>query len=204
MAFKKTEKEIIRAIVKYGEKEKSIADILNRSGILEKRGIVLLPKQTGNHIFLDKSKYNDSEDKKGLGYVAELISLIDMLVEKKYLVPIPHHFGNVLVVGRKEAKYATIGKISLDQGQEFILGENDKRDFVNNNGQQTHWSNTFSEQHCHINHIMHSWYAVSEELKELVKHNFRTPEEIRFCKQQWATWISIFVAIAIGMLGLFK
>jgi hypothetical protein len=41
-----------------------MADILNRSGILEKRGIVLLPKQTGNHIFLDKSKYNDSEDKK--------------------------------------------------------------------------------------------------------------------------------------------
>ena len=25
-----------------------------------------------------------------------------------------------------------------------------------------------------------------------------------FCKQQWATWISIFVAIAIGMLSLFK
>ena len=88
-----------------------MADILNRSGILEKRGIVLLPKQTGNHIFLDKSKYNDSEAKKGLGYVAELISLIDMLVDEKYLVPIPHHFGNVLVVGRKEAKYATIGKI---------------------------------------------------------------------------------------------
>ena len=104
--------------------------------------------------------------------MAELISLIDMLVEKKYLVPIPHHFGNILVVGRKEAKYATIGKISLDQGQEFILGENDKRDLVNNNGQQTHWTNTFSEQHCQINHIMHSWYAVSEELKELEEEGY--------------------------------
>ena len=43
MNFKKTEKEIIKAIVKYGGEVKSLVDVLNESQILEKRGIAILP-----------------------------------------------------------------------------------------------------------------------------------------------------------------
>ena len=41
MTFKKTEKEIIKAIVKYGEKEHSMAKGLNKSKLLENRGLVI-------------------------------------------------------------------------------------------------------------------------------------------------------------------
>lgn len=39
MVFNRTEKEFINAIIAYNGKAKSIADVLNRSGLLEKRGI---------------------------------------------------------------------------------------------------------------------------------------------------------------------
>jgi hypothetical protein len=46
-------------------------------------------------------------------------------------------------------------------------------------------------------------FSVSQELRELVKHNFKSEEEVRFVKQQRLTWISIVVALLIGLLGIF-
>ena len=54
MTFKKTEKEIIKAIVKYGGEVKSLVDVLNESKILEKRGIVIMPHEERCYIFLHK------------------------------------------------------------------------------------------------------------------------------------------------------
>jgi hypothetical protein len=45
-------------------------------------------------------------------------------------------------------------------------------------------------------------YSVSQELKDLVKHNFKTEEERRFSKQQRLTWISIIIASIIGLSSL--
>lgn len=42
MTFKNTEKEIIKAIVKYGDKMNSMAQVINESQLLEKRGIVIV------------------------------------------------------------------------------------------------------------------------------------------------------------------
>ena len=39
MTFKKTEKEIIKAIIKYEGQAKSLAEVLNKSKLLEKKGI---------------------------------------------------------------------------------------------------------------------------------------------------------------------
>ena len=56
MNFKKTEKEIIKAIVKYGGEVKSLVDVLNRSQLLEKRGIAIVPQNSLiNYIFLHKT-----------------------------------------------------------------------------------------------------------------------------------------------------
>lgn len=47
-------------------------------------------------------------------------------------------------------------------------------------------------------------YAVSQELRELVKNGFKTEEDIRYRNQQIATWVSIVVAFFIGLAGIFK
>ena len=56
MTFKKTEKEIIKAIVKFGEKENSMAKVLNESKLLEKRGIVIAFASSRNYAFFDKNE----------------------------------------------------------------------------------------------------------------------------------------------------
>ena len=78
MTFKKTEKEIIKAIVKYGEKENSMAKIINKSQLLENRGVVIAFSSGRNYVFLDKNKY-EWDDKRALGYVSEFISLLQYL-----------------------------------------------------------------------------------------------------------------------------
>ena len=58
MNFKKTDKEIIKAIVKYSGEVKSLVDVLNKSQILEKRGIAIVPCGQPSYIFLRKEKFN--------------------------------------------------------------------------------------------------------------------------------------------------
>ena len=55
-----------------------------------------------------------------------------------------------------------------------------------------------------ISKTLTAWFSVSQELKDLVKHGFKTEEQRRFSKQQWLTWISILVALSIGILGFLK
>jgi len=55
MTFKKTEKEIIKAIVKYGEKEHSMAKVLNKSKLLENRGLVIAFASNRSYVFSDKA-----------------------------------------------------------------------------------------------------------------------------------------------------
>ena len=50
--------------------------------------------------------------------------------------------------------------------------------------------------------LLTPWFTVSQELKDLVKNNFNTEEEIRFRKQQILTWFSIISSIIIGILGI--
>ena len=85
MTFKKSEKEIIKAIVKYGEKDNSMAKVLNKSQLLEKKGIVIAFASGRNYVFCDKKKY-DWEDAKAISYVAELISLIEKINVKKRIL----------------------------------------------------------------------------------------------------------------------
>jgi hypothetical protein len=44
----------------------------------------------------------------------------------------------------------------------------------------------------------------SQELIDLVNNNFKTKDEKRYKSQIWVTWISIGVALLIGLAGLFK
>lgn len=100
MRFKNTEKEIIRAIVKYDGEVKSLAEVINKSELLEKRGIAFATDGRDGFIFLKKDQY-DYQDKEPLGYVTELVSLINMLIEKRYLVIIPLESSPELIIGRK-------------------------------------------------------------------------------------------------------
>ena len=185
MTFKKTEKEIIKAIVKYDGKAKSLAEVFNKSQLLEKKGIGIVQYGGKNMVFLRKDLYDDWFHNDGLGYIAELLSLIDTLIKQKYLVMIPFCTEETLVIGAQESRWLK-PEVILVNGNEYICVADRMENWFSATREQKYWPCAYSER----------------ELRELVKHNFKSEEEVRFIKQQRLTWISIAVAAAIGLLGI--
>ena len=201
MTFKKTEKEIIKAIVKYDGKAKSLAEVFNKSKLLEKKGIGIVQYGGKNMVFLRKDLYDDWFHNDGLGYIAELLSLIDTLIKQKYLVMIPFCTESKLVIGAEESRWLK-PEIILVNGNEHICVADRMENWFSATGEQKYWPYKYSERDLPIGNTFNMAFSVSQELRELVKHNFKSEEEVRFIKQQRLTWISIATAIAIGLLGI--
>lgn len=201
MNLNKTDKEFIRAIVKYDGKAQSLADVLNKSRLLEKRGIGIVQHCGKNIIFLRKDIYEEWFDRNGLGYVVGLLSLIDTLIKKKYITMIPFVTDDILVIGAKESKWLRPEFISVNGNETIWLADRNENWFDASNPQK-YWPCKFTDDDLHIENIFNVAFSVNEELRTLVKNNFKSAEEIRFLKQQWATWISITVAFGFGLLGI--
>ncbi len=199
MKFKKTEKEIIKTIVKYGGDVKSLADVINKSHLLEKRGIAIIPDNK-HIIYLKKSMYQDWDDKEAFGYIADFVSLISYLIDNRLIVTIPFRESIPLVIGKEKSEYGR-NCIVINNGEGIITADQEFFNWYENN-QQAYWPCTVSEEYMPISKTLTSWFSVSQELKDLVNHNFKTEEERRFIKQQQLTWISIAVTAFIGIAGL--
>ena len=201
MTFKKTEKEIIKAIVEYDGKAKSLAEVFNKSKLLEKKGIGIVQYGGKNMVFLRKDLYDDWFHNDGLGYIAELLSLIDTLVKQKYLVLIPFCMESTLVIGAEESRWHELETI-LVNGNEYICVADRNENWFDANGQQKYWPCKYSERELPIGNTFNMAFSVSQELRDLIKHNFKSEEEVRFTKQQCATWISVFLAFIIGLASI--
>lgn len=202
MTFKNTEKEIIKAIVKYGDGKNSMAQVINESQLLEKRGVVIAWGAHGtncSYVFLDKQKY-DWHDNKALGYISEMISLIRLLIDNRLITLISENTRGSDVIGRRRYKFARPGWIELEDA--MINVESNMGEWVDNQGQQAYWPNRYPEQVLPTSQFLDCWFSVSQELKDLVKNDFQSEEQIRFAKQQRLTWISIAVTAFIGLAGL--
>lgn len=148
-----------------------------------------------------KDLYNDWFHNDGLGYVVELLSLIDTLIKKKYIIMIPFCTDNTLVIGAKNAVGVGTELISVNENEFITLAER-KENWLDALGNQLYWPCKYTEQELPMGNLLHCAFSVSEELRELVKNNFKSEEEIRFKKQQYLTWVSIIVATLIGILGI--
>lgn len=201
MTFKKTEKEIIKAIVKYGDVKNSMAQVINESQLLEKRGIAIAFGAHGTnctYVFFDKKRY-DFEDNKALGYIAEMLSLIRTLIVNRLITLLPVNSRGADVIGRRKYRLARPGWIELEDA--MIDVDSNMGNWCDYNNQQAYWPNRYTEQELPVSQFMDCWFTVSQELKELVKHDFKSEEQVRFEKQQRLTWISIAVALCLGLLG---
>lgn len=199
MTFKKTEKEIIKTIVKYGGDVKSLSEVLNKSRLLEKKGIVVAFENNQSYLFFDKQKYN-YDDKRPLGYLTELISLLKYLIQNRYITVLPIRERVSLVIGREESRYWKSDSIET---YDAIIRVGPRYDWIDKKSRdQTYWPESISEKDLPLYEYLNCWFSVSQELKELVKHGFRSEEQVRFNKQQHLAWMSVFVAVAIGIAGL--
>lgn len=200
MTFKKTEKEIIKAIVKYGEKEHSMAKVLNKSKLLENRGLVIAFASGRSYVFSDKQKYK-WEDAKAISYISELISLLKYLIANRLITILPINVREVHAVGRQHSKPYRPGYLEVDDA--ILEVDSNMGNWIDKEtNEQTYWPNCYSEKELPISTYLECFFSVSQELKDLVDNDFKTEEQIRFEKQQRLTWISIAVAGAVGLLSL--
>lgn len=199
MTFKKTEKEIIKTIVKYGGDVKSLSEVLNESGLFEKKGIVVAFDGNQSYLFFDKQKY-DYDEKRPLGYVTELISLLKYLIQNRLITLLPIREQVSLVIGRKVSRYARLDAIETEDA---IIKVGSRYDWIDKKTHdQTYWPESYSERELPLYEYLNCWFSVSQELIDMVKNGFKSEEQVRFKKQQHLTWVSIFVAAAVGLAGL--
>lgn len=199
MTFKETEQEIIKAIVKYGGEVKSLAQVINKGQLLEKKGIVIAFSSGRNYVFLDRDKY-EWHDNKALAYITEFINLIQYLADNHYITLLNDNSRGAHVIGRKESKWIRPGWIAVEDA--IIDVESDMGNWYDANNQQTYWPSCYSEQELPITRYLDCWFSVNEKLIELVNNEFESEEKIRFDKQQRLMWVSIFVSGFIGLVGL--
>ena len=138
MILNHTEKEFISAITTYEGKAKSLAEVLNKSKLLERRGIGIVQYGGKNIIFLRKDLYDDWFHNDGLGYVVELLSLIDTLIKKKYIIMIPFCTDNVLVIGTEDSRWLRPELISVHEN-EFITLVDRMENWLDALGNQLYW-----------------------------------------------------------------
>ena len=203
MKFSKEEKEIVKVIVKYANNSENIASAFNTSGLLEKRGIAIVDAGGVTLAFFSQEKYPDFFPSGKSPYMSLLLNLIERLVQNGSIICGDSADANPLVIGAKSSRWEKLNMLAVNNTEAIILEGPYKGWYDKATRQMLYWEwDEWGNQLERVCHYLHSDYCVSEELKELVKHNFKTDEEIRFAKQQWATWISIAVAIILGILGI--
>lgn len=204
MKFNKTEREIVRSIVKYGDNAESLANAFNKSHLLEKRGWNIVICDDGKYyLFYRQDKFDYEDEQKVRGYLAELLALLDKLYSERLLVAFPSSYNRPLVIGRDKVKRYKIDVNSVNNGEEYIVLHQYGFGWYNKNKEPLYSWCECTGMVSHFEMQLFSAYHVSQDLIELVKNKFRTEEEIRFTKQQWLTWFSIAIALIIGLLGIF-
>lgn len=202
MKFSKEEKEIVKVIVKYANNNENIASAFNASGLLEKRGIAIVNAGGDTFALFKVDMYPDLFTGAKPVYMSLLLNLIERLVQNGSIICGDSADANPLVIGAKSSRWAKLDALVVNETEIIVLAGPSKG-WYTLNGQPKYWEwNEWGKQLSRVCHYLYSDYCVSEELKELVKNDFKTDEEIRFAKQQFATWLSIGVAILLGILGI--
>ena len=202
MKFSKEEQKIVKAIVQCENQGGNLALALNYSQLLEKQGVGIVCINNENLVFLRKNLYSDYFSNNGRGYVNTFLNLIEKLEKNNHLLCERTTYSQPLVIGATSSEWVKKGVIAVN-GDEALVLEGPYKGWYGADRQEKYWMyNDWSKQLSSISRFLYSNYCVSEELKELVKNNFKTDEEIRFAKQQWMTWISIGVSALLGILGI--
>lgn len=206
MKFSKEEKQIIKVMVECENKGGNLALVLNFSRLLEKNGVGIVCAGGSKSVFLRKDLYPDYfPGRNSSPYVSMLFNLIEKLVKNNHLICRGSMMAKPLVIGAIDSDWKRSDVIVVygEKGPDIVVLEGPFAGWFGSDRQEKYWMcDDWDDQLSRVERYLYSSYSVSEELKDLVKHNFKTEEQIRFAKQQLTTWVGIGVAILIGILGI--
>ena len=124
-----------------------------------------------------------------------------MLIENSLIVPISFATSFTYEIGVDGFRAIKPDLYTTKAGEIICLADRNVN-WLDVNNQQKCWPFSFSEKEMPMNHFFRFPFSVSQELRDLVKNNFKSEEQIRFEKQQLLTRVSIIIAIILGLLGI--
>lgn len=214
-AFNKREKEIISMLAKVNLANTDFFSFFLQKNYFttkSKKALFVLTKQKTVLLYLEKDLYNDlTKRKEELGKLFELLSLIIYLKENRYITiyPNPEVLKSDLHVMRDDFNSISTtvedsSKVLLNN-EGFFLRTGNPENIYDSKNNIAFIAVSLGENvyNLIIENFMGLLY-VSEELVELTKRNFKSQEDIRFKKQQIATWVSIFIALFLGLWGVYQ
>jgi len=210
--FNKREKEIIKKLAKVDLANTNFFSYFLQTNYFtkeSKKALFVLTKQQIILLYLEKELFNDmNRRKEELGKLYELLSLIIYLKESRYITiyPNPEVIKSDLLVMREDFDSISeegTSKVIFNRSGLYLSTNNPEYIYDSeNNIVFIAVSLGVDVYNLIIENFMGLLY-VSEELVELTKRDFKSHEDIRFRKQQIATWVGIVIAFLIGICSVF-
>lgn len=158
--------------------------------------------------YIEQNLYNDINEIRKSNYdLFELLVLLTYLKENRYISIITTRQP----ISPFEALYSEFDSSISQQGNQLIL--NTKGDYLNTNQPDLIYDSNnqvilkgglLNEYYDLINDNVFGLIFPSEELIQLVKHDFKTREDRKHNQNIYAAWFGIAVAIILGILGIWN
>lgn len=202
--FNEREKEIIRLIVAYDfEDFNTFTKFLQKKYFTKESGKALLISTQCNLFLFSPSMYPDRSSVKQVRYFIELCFLISYLFDNRYLSKI-NAAGKALLFMSSRADdtfRSENNRIIINQENEYFTGNT----LYSEKGDIIYSSVNINILPFDICELLNVGVFVSQDLKDLVKNNFETPEQIRFEKQLKEAkrqTCGAYIATGVSFLGL--
>jgi hypothetical protein len=173
--------------------------------------LYIIPLKQKALLYIKKDVFDDlSLRKKELKHFLEIISLCEFLKQNRYITIIPsNHVQQVLLpIMHKDfddVKQANLtSDITLNQNG-LHLKTPDLNTIYDSQNNVVYKAVSLGK-HTYkllIDNFMGLLF-VSEELKDFIKSGFKSKSDIRYKYGQFATWISILIALTFGVIGTYS
>ncbi len=171
--------------------------------------LIIIPQKTKALLYIKKEVFDDLALRKlEIKKFIEILSLIEYLKQIRLIDIIPNpqaqNFAMHIMYEDFDSPYQTSPSLDIIlNAKKSYLKMADLKIYSSNN--EVLFEAVELEKHTYdiIMQNLMGLLFVSEELNVFVKRGFKSTEDVRYKYGQLATWISIFIAFAFGVLGLF-
>lgn len=211
-AFNRNERKYIEILSKLNENYISTCSkFLQDNFFTIDRGIVLTlyhPEKAVLFFLKPETWLNDKETGKCYYEFLEVISLLNYLNQERLILIIPDS-KNAMPI---QILFSNFNSKNPGNGDKVILNENgdylDRKNphiIKNSTDKIIYFGQTiFSSYYEYISATLTGIILPTEELKELVRHNFKSEEDRKFAKNLNVAWVGILVAILMGLIGIWN
>ncbi len=209
--FNKREKKVIKKLAMLSFEEMDTFSYFLQCHFFtpkSKMAFIVFPKINQGILYIQNTLFANNEKRKRIYFhFLELISLINYLENLRYISFFRFNDsigGEMYLMGSEFKNPIMIENQLFLNEEEYFMCPDYSLIYKKENNTVVYRSITipegifeeFLEKYLGI-------FLVSEELRELVRNDFKTPEEIRFNKQRTIAWIGIGVSVLLGIISVF-